>query len=175
MFPIRPINPAEVNQEITMVAKNQSEYQTLPSIFLKEGNVCVSRWALEDKPFDGQEFSERELLKEYKTLWLYQLSNKSSDELCGHFLSSRFISEESLSAEMRYSNRVFYNAEAGGSRIIFPIKSEVQENSWLYRWDLSENQVTEALDNNSVFIYQFNLRKPITPLLVSLYHGLMLQ
>lgn len=172
MMPIRPVDPNDVKKEITMVAKNQPEFQTLPSIFMKDNCVCVSRWAFEELP----DYNERELLKEYKTLWLYQTSMKPVDELTGHFLSSEFISEESLSDEMRYSNRVFYNSsDDTGYRILFPESSELQEHVYRYKWELSENQVNQALESNSIFIYQFNLRNQITPLYISLYHGILLQ
>ncbi len=172
MLPIRPVDPIDVSREIIMVAKHQSEYQTLPSIFMKDGNVCVSRWALEELP----EYNERELLKEYKTLWLYQTSLRDPDQLCGHFLSSEFISEESLSDEMRYSNRVFYNSsDETGYRIIFPTASDMQPNVWLFKWELSDSDVEKILESNSVFIYQFNLRNKITPIYVSLFHAVLLQ
>lgn len=171
MMPIRPVDPDTPQQEITMVAKHQPEFQTLPSIFIKDKCVCISRWALEE----FKEYSERELLKESKTIYLYQSSNRKPNELCGHFLSSEFVSEKNFNDEMKYSNRVFYLGADNGYRIIFPKPSEYQKNTYLFKWELSDSDVEKILDSNSVFIYQFNLRQKITPLYVSLFENIVLQ
>lgn len=163
MNSIRPVNPNEPKTELTMVAQNQPQYQTLPSIFMKDGNVCVSRWAFEDE--------EREIIKEHKLLFFYQISNKKADELTGAFLSVDFIEESELKSEMRYSNRVFFLGDHGGYNISFATKMP-QEYVWRFKWELSEAQVEKALESNSVYIYQFNLRKPITPMSLSPYFDL---
>lgn len=174
MRPIRPVDPLNVNHQITMVATHQPEYQTLPSLFMKDNNICVSRWAFEEHTLPGESYSERELLKEYQTLWLYVSSNRAIDNLPGHFLSTKFISEQKITEELKFNNNVF-EMDNGVPLIIKPEKSQLQDNVFIYRWDLFDEQIIEALESNSIFIYQLNLRLSITPILVSLYHGLIIQ
>lgn len=163
MNSIRPVNPNEPMADQVIVAKHQPQYQNLPSIFMKDKQICVSRWAFEET----KDYSERKLLKEYKNLFFYQTSARPINALCGHFLSVDFISEDNLSDELKYTNRVFYrDTEKNELMFISPIPMN-QKNVYRFQWQLSDEEIERALESNSVFIYQFNLRNLITPIYVS--------
>lgn len=162
MRPIRPVDPTDVKREITKVAEHQPEFQTLPAIFMKDKNICVSRWALEE--------SEREMIRAFPNIFFYQVSNRVKENLCGHFLSSDFWSEKEIlenASELIYSNRVFYYDEDNGHTMLEPTQETRNHAMWRYHWKLTEFQIDEILENNSIFIYQFNLKEAITPMNLS--------
>ncbi|MGB4823829.1 MAG: hypothetical protein WBP82_02850 [Leuconostoc mesenteroides] len=68
MRPVSPVIIKELPKEVTavevLVAKNQEEYRNLPAIFLKNGDVCPSKWEITDEEF--------ETLKETKSIFVYQ-------------------------------------------------------------------------------------------------------
>ena len=61
--PISPVILGQENKEVK-VAENQEQYQTLPSLKLKNGNINLSRWKITD-----EEFEEISLTR---SIYLYQ-------------------------------------------------------------------------------------------------------
>ena len=157
MFPVRPVLLDKPKAKTVMVAKDQEEYQTLPSLFLNDKNICLSRWVFDD--------AERLILEEYKGLYLYVplfVAGVQPTAFC--------LSPEPHEINTELVHNVFAYRQDKYD-IIYP-EQALQAGIWRYYWTLTSQEVERILDANSIYVYQFNgtnREKLITPYTMSVY------
>ena len=157
MYPVLPVVIDSPEMAATMVAKDQPEFQTLPAIYLDDNNVCVSRWCLES--------GEREIVKEYKAIYLYLTSAVKLTK--GFYLSALFEDTKEFIAAKELDKISFMNED--DKLTLIESFQMPQQYVARYKWELTEDDIEEILKNNSCYVYQFNQQQLISPFLMSVY------
>jgi hypothetical protein len=151
----------DLRKDIVKVAEHQAEYQTLPSVFLANGNVCVSRWECE-------EGFEKEMIQQKKQIFLYE--KKFNESRTPFLLSPTFHSDKFLMSIEPFDGTVVRRT---ANRSLFgglPQVSYDNPSHRCYLWEVSSSELQQIENNDwSFWVYQFNFRKPITPYLLSVY------
>ncbi len=162
MIPVRPVIIGRPDLEPVLVAKNQSEFTTMPSQYFCSHQVCLSRWALDETD------NERDVLVESKTIFFYQ-TNPNYPNLTGFILSAFFIDE--MNIMLSHYKKVYTSQNGSLDNWLLP--EITQQNVYRYEWKLSDEELKEILKNNSIYVYQFNMGNKITPSFGSVYSNIV--
>lgn len=163
MKPLLNVMNDNTFRQPVMVAENQPEYRTLPSLYKQDNKINVTRWGCDD------EF-EREVLEKEKCIYLYVL--KIHGEHAPFLLSTSPNTDELVTDIHNFSGVKIRRTTTHSLFYSIPQINHNNERHNCYLWELNNHELRFIKDNEySFWVYQFSMGNLITPFLVSLFEN----